>query len=140
MLYRRRISGASPPSPYADSTLTHRCQHYRFFSAIPLSRYSLNMSRYLTLEKMRSSHSAQRKVELRRLGNRLPLLGKAFSFCKILSCVCCLFVKLRLSPGRVISINAPGMTRFQLLNLGVLGCGLELRFWVVIAIIVSITL
>ena len=46
------------------------------------------------------------------------------------------------SPGRVICfpINAPGMGRFQLLNLGVLGYGLELRFWVVIAIIVSLTL
>ena len=37
-------------------------------------------------------------------------------------------------------INAPGMGRFQLLTLGVLGYGLELRFWVVIAIIVSLTL
>ena len=45
-------------------------------------------------------------------------------------------------PGRVIffPINAPGMGRFQLLNLGGLGYGLELRFWVVIAIIVSLTL
>ena len=45
-------------------------------------------------------------------------------------------------PGRVIffPINAPGMGRFQLRNLGVLGYGLELRFWVVIAIIVSLTL
>ena len=43
--------------------------------------------------------------------------------------------------GRVIffPINAPGVDRFQLLNLGVLGYGLELRFWVVIAIIVSLT-
>ena len=37
-------------------------------------------------------------------------------------------------------INAPGMGRFQLLNWGVLGYGLELRFWVVIPIIVSLTL
>ena len=37
-------------------------------------------------------------------------------------------------------INAPGMGRFQLLNLGGLGCGLDLRFWVVIAIIVSLKL
>ena len=37
-------------------------------------------------------------------------------------------------------INAPGMGRFQMLNLGVLGYGLELRFWVVIAILVSLTL
>ena len=43
--------------------------------------------------------------------------------------------------GRVmLFLNAPGMGRFQLLNLGVLGYGLELRFWVVIAIIVSLTL
>ena len=44
--------------------------------------------------------------------------------------------------GRVIffPINAPGMGRFQLLNLGGLGYGLELRFWGVIAIIVSLTL
>ena len=44
--------------------------------------------------------------------------------------------------GRVtfFPINAPGMDRFQLLNFGVLGYGLELRFWVVIAIIVSLTL
>ena len=34
----------------------------------------------------------------------------------------------------------PGMGRFQMLNLGVLGYGLELGFWVVIAIIVSLTL
>ena len=32
------------------------------------------------------------------------------------------------------------MGRFQLLNLGVLRYALELRFWVVIAIIVSLTL
>ena len=46
------------------------------------------------------------------------------------------------SPDRVIffPINAPGMGRFKLLNLGVLGYGLELRFWVMIAIIVSLTL
>ena len=37
-------------------------------------------------------------------------------------------------------INAPGMDRFHLLNLGVLGYGLELIFLVVIAIIVSLTL
>ena len=37
-------------------------------------------------------------------------------------------------------INAPGMGRFQLLDLGALGYGLELMFWVVIAIIVYLTL
>ena len=44
--------------------------------------------------------------------------------------------------GRVIvsPINAPGMVLFQLFILGFLGYGLELRFWVVIAIIVSLTL
>ena len=44
--------------------------------------------------------------------------------------------------GRVFffPINAPGMGRFQMLNLGFLGYGLELRFWVVIAVIVSLTL
>ena len=43
-------------------------------------------------------------------------------------------------PRNFFPINAPGMGRFQLLNFGVLGYGLELRFWVVIAIIVSLTL
>ena len=49
---------------------------------------------------------------------------------------------MTIGPGRVIlfPINAPGMGRFQLLNLGVLGYGLELRFWIVIAIIVSLAL
>ena len=44
---------------------------------------------------------------------------------------------LRVRSGRV-----PDMGRFQQLNyyLGGLGYGLELRFWVVIAIIVSLTL
>ena len=47
-------------------------------------------------------HSAQLKVELRRLGNQLPVLGKANSFCKIVKwCVFCLFVKLQLSMGCV---------------------------------------
>ena len=43
--------------------------------------------------------------------------------------------------GRVIyfPINAPGMGRFQILNFGVIP-GLEIRFWVVVAIIVSLTL
>ena len=43
-------------------------------------------------------------------------------------------------PSNFFPINAPGMGRFQLLNLGGLGYELELRFWVVIAIIVSLTL
>ena len=45
---------------------------------------------YLELEKMRSMHSAQRKVEFRRLGNQLPVLGKDNSFCTIVKlCVFC---------------------------------------------------
>ena len=51
---------------------------------------------------MRSMRSAQRQVELRRLGNLLPVLSKANSLCKIVElCVYCLFAKLRFSPGRV---------------------------------------
>ena len=39
------------------------------------------------------------QVELRRLGNLLPVLGKANSLFKLVKCcVFCLFVKLRLSP------------------------------------------
>ena len=46
--------------------------------------------------------SDRRQVELRQLGNQLPVLGKANSLCKIVKCcVFCLFVKLRLSPGCV---------------------------------------
>ena len=45
------------------------------------------------------SRSFQRQVELRRLGNQLPVLGKANSLFKLVKCcVFCLFVKLRLSP------------------------------------------
>ena len=59
-----------------------------------------------------------------------------------LSCISSAAGNQSIVPGCVIffPINAPGMGRFQLLNLGVLGYGLELRFWVVIAIIVSLTL
>ena len=55
--------------------------------------------------------------------------------------VCAGVFVCRLSRQRnFFPINASGMGRFQMLNLGVLGYGLELRFWVVIAIIVSLTL
>ena len=37
-------------------------------------------------------------------------------------------------------INAPSMGRFQLFDLEVLGYALDLKFWVVIAVIVSLTL
>ena len=87
------------------STLQLSGVNSRFFSVIPLSRFSLKMSRffcvgYFEMEKMRFMHSAQRKVELRRLGNQLPVLGKANSLCKIVKfCMFCLFVKLRHIPG-----------------------------------------
>ena len=47
--------------------------------------------------------SVQRSVELRRLGNQLPVLGNANSLWKIVKlCVFCLFVTLRLSPGQIM--------------------------------------
>ena len=67
------------------------------------SRFSPKMSRFFCvfeLVKMRSMRSAQRQVELRQLGNQLPVLRKANSFSKIV-CVFCLFVKLRFSTGRI---------------------------------------
>ena len=53
-----------------------------------------------------------------------------------------LLLPLTYLPGTSVGkkITPPGMGRFQLLNLGVCMYGLELRFWVVIAIIVSLTL
>ena len=53
------------------------------FRAIPLSRFSLKMSRLFQVGKMPSVRSVQRQVELRRLDNQLPVLGKANSLCKI---------------------------------------------------------
>ena len=45
---------------------------------------------------MRSMRSAQRQMELRRLGNQLPVLGKANSLCQIVKlCVFCMFAKPR---------------------------------------------
>ena len=37
---------------------------------------------------MRSMRSAQRQVELRRLGNQLPVLGKANSLCEVSNMSC----------------------------------------------------
>ena len=54
---------------------------------------------YFELEKMRSMRSAQRQVELRRLGNQLSVHGKAHLLCKIVKC--CRFCLFWLSPGRV---------------------------------------
>ena len=84
------------------STLPLSGVNSRFFSAIPLSRFSLKMSRffaYFELGKMHSMRSVQHQVELRRLGNQLPVLGKANSLCKVVKMLCVL--PLRLSPGRV---------------------------------------
>ena len=73
-----------------------------------------------------------------------------FYLCSSLSCIMnnthsyqlcqLLLYALEIRKRNFFPINAPGMGRFQLPNLGVLGYGLELRFWVVIAIIVSLTL
>ena len=58
-----------------------------FFSAIPLSRFSLKMSRfffaYFEFEKKPLMCSAQCQVELRRLSNQLPVLCKANSLCDV---------------------------------------------------------
>ena len=58
---------------------------------------------------MHSMRSFQRQVELRRLGNQLPVLGKANSLFKFVKCCAFfLFVKLRVSPhcvGLVIKIS-----------------------------------
>ena len=84
---------------YNAADLLHRCQQYRyrrkltlFFSAIPLSRFSLKMTRFFCVfrvEKTRPMRSFQRQVELRRLGNHIPVLGKANSLCTIVKC--CVF-------------------------------------------------
>ena len=71
-------------------------RNLKLFRAIPLSLFSLKMSRfflaYFELEKMRSMLSAQRQVERRRLGNQRPVLDKANSLCKMVKlCVFCLF-------------------------------------------------
>ena len=69
------------------------------FTAIPLSRFSLKMSRFFAcfeLEKMHSMLSAGG------VGNQLPMLGKGNSFGKFIKlCVFYPFVKLRLCPGCV---------------------------------------
>ena len=62
---------------------------------------------FCELEKIHSMRSAQRQVELRRLSNHLPVLGKANSLCKIVKMLCVL--PLRLSLGRV----GPGITIFR---------------------------
>ena len=73
---------------------------------------------------MHSMRSFQRQVELRRLCNQLPVLGKPNSLFKLVKCcVFCLFVKLRLSPhclgpgikiSRVIVARAKSIYRTDL--------------------------
>ena len=54
---------------------------------------------------MRSMRSAQHKVELRRLGNQLTVLGKANLFCKM---VCVLPVLTYSGPRRARDKDIPG--------------------------------
>ena len=57
---------------------------------------------------MRSVRSAQRQVELRRLGNQLPVLGKGNSLCKIVKVVClACFAATGIKMSRVAT--APGL-------------------------------
>ena len=109
----------------------------RFYSAIPFSCFSLKMSRffwaYFRVRKMHSMRSFQRQVELRRLGNQLPVLGKANSLFKLVKCcVFCLFVRLWLSPhcvgpwmkiSRVIVARAKSMYRTDLYSVAPPGGG-----------------
>ena len=76
-----------------------------------------------------------------RRGDRLSMTA-ALKHLHWLPVKCLFLCSAPFTTERVIlfPINAPDMGRFQLLNLAGLGYGLELRFWVVIAIIVSLTL
>ena len=58
------------------------------FSVIPLSRFSLKMSLFFADFEFDKMRSALRRVELRRLRNQLPVLGKANSLNKnVIVCV-----------------------------------------------------
>ena len=91
----------------------------RFFSATPLSRFSIKISRFswrisswkkCTLDSMRYF---QRQVELRRLGNQLPVRGKANSLFKLVKCcVFCIGPGIKIS--RVIVARAKSMYRTDL--------------------------
>ena len=65
-------------------------------------KYPAFLCGYFELEKMHSMRSAQRQVELRRLGKRLPVLGKANSLCKIVN-LCVLACLFRVGPVLKIS-------------------------------------
>ena len=59
------------------------------FSAIPFPAFHLKCPAFLAyfeLEKMQSKRSFQRQVERRRLGNQLPVLSKANSLFKLVTC------------------------------------------------------
>ena len=75
----------------------------RFFSAIPLSSFSLKMSRFFCIFRLRTNALFSVKWDSDdSLGNQFPVLGKANSLCKsVKKCVFCLFVKLQLSSRRV---------------------------------------
>ena len=101
------------------------------FCAIPLSRFSLKMSRfffaYFELEKMRSMRSAQRQVELRRLGNQLTVLGKANSLGKIVNKnVDCFAAATLFVPRRAPDNDIP-VSRFECVS------GLSV-YWPIIAL------
>ena len=58
------------------------------FSAIPFFRFSLKMSRFFVYFRdwknaLYHMRSAERQVEVRQLGNQLPVLGKANSLCAV---------------------------------------------------------
>ena len=79
------------------STLPLSGVNSRFFSAIPLSRFSLKMSRFFAYFELEKIRSAQHQVELRRLINQLPECSAKLIIlpCKIVKvCVFCLFILL----------------------------------------------
>ena len=59
---------------------------------------------------MRSMCSAQRHVELRRLGNQLPVLSKAKLLCKIVNnMLCVLPLRLRVAWGMTAPLRENGI-------------------------------
>ena len=94
-----------------------------FFSPIPLSRFSLKMSRFFCIFRDGKMRSFQRQVELRRLGNQLPVLGKANSHCKVVKMLC--VWPLRLSLDRVglgITISRVIVARAKFISLASRRC------------------
>ena len=61
---------------------------------------------------MRSMRSVQRQVGLRRLGNQIPVLGKANSLCKSVNkCVFCLRLSQRRVRDRIPGYRSSGKIR-----------------------------